>query len=185
MIRRSELPDEVRGPQEPWVIVCALVVIIMRYRKARALDIGRNDLAIDDRTLLPKAFAHEAFAAIYMIGRERGIGRSSRHLHGLVVNSCRIHTVAVPTAYTADIADIVAQERQDKMHPITRGDAAFTDMFASEDLLTNQGHHERMFNIVIEGITSGDVFESHTPGPGNDARIGRFEHTVHATILLL
>ena len=58
-------------------------------------------------------------------------------------------------------------------------------MFASEDLLTNQRHHERMFDIVIEGITIGDVFESHTPGPGNDARIGRFEHAVHAAILLL
>ena len=58
-------------------------------------------------------------------------------------------------------------------------------MFASEDLLTNQGHHECMFDIVIESITIGDVFESHTPGPGNDARIRWFEHSVHAAILLL
>ena len=98
-----------------------------------------------------------------MIGRECGIARSGRHLHGLVVNPCRIHTMPVLTAYTADVADIVTQERQHKMHPITRGDAAFTDMFASEDLLTNQSHHERMFNIVIEGIAIGDVFESHRP----------------------
>ena len=60
MIRRSQLPDEVRGPQEPWVIVCALVVIAVRHRKARTLDIGRNDLPIDDRTVPPKALAHEA-----------------------------------------------------------------------------------------------------------------------------
>ena len=76
MIRRSELPDEVQRPQEPWVIVCALVVIVVRHRKARALDIGRNDLAIDDRTVPPKALAHEALAAVHMIGRERGIARS-------------------------------------------------------------------------------------------------------------
>ena len=59
MIRRSELPDEVRGPQEPWVIVCTLMVIVVRHRKARALDIGRNHLAIDD-IVRPKALAHEA-----------------------------------------------------------------------------------------------------------------------------
>src|SRR5262245_53374902 len=104
-----------------------------------------------------------------MIGGERGIARSARHLHSLVVHACRIHTVAVLTAYTTDVADIVTQERQDKMHPIVRGDATFTDMFTSEDLLANESHHERMFDIVIEGITISDVFESHTSGPGNEA----------------
>jgi hypothetical protein len=126
-----------------------------------------------------------ALAAVHMIGRERGIARAERHLHGLGVNSCRIYTVAVLTAYPADVANIVAQERQHKMHPIPRRDAAFTNMFASENLLPNQGHHERMFDIVIEGITIGDVFESHTSGPGNNAWIGWFEHSVHAAILLL
>ena len=74
-----------------------------------------------------------------MIGRQGGIARSGRQPHGLVVNPCRIDTVAVLTAYTADVADIVTQERQCKMHPITRGDAAFTDMFASEDLPDQPG----------------------------------------------
>ena len=105
------MPDEVRGPQEPWVIVGALVVIVMRYRKARALDIGRDDLAIDDRAVPPKALAHEALAAVYMIGCERGIARAVRQPHGLVVNSCRIDTIAVLTAYAADVANIVTQKR--------------------------------------------------------------------------
>src|SRR5262249_52630103 len=120
------------------------MVIVVRHRKARALDIGRNEPPIDDRTMLPKALAHEALATVDMLRRERGIARAGGHLNSLVVNRCCIHTVAVITAYAADIADIVTEERQDKMHPITRRDTTFTDMFASEDLLTNQGHHERM-----------------------------------------
>src|SRR5215813_8341954 len=103
MIQRSELPDEVRSPQEPWVIVCALVVIVVRYRETRALNIGRNDLPIDDRTVPPKALAHKAFATVHMIGRERGITRSRRYLHGLVVNPCYINTIAILTAYAADV----------------------------------------------------------------------------------
>src|ERR1700704_5231684 len=101
MIRRSQLPNEVRGSQEAWVIVCALMVIVMRHRKARALDIGRNDRAIDERTVRPKALVHKALAAVHMIGRERGIACSGRHLHGLVVNPCRIHPMAVLTADAA------------------------------------------------------------------------------------
>ena len=71
----------------------------MRHRKARALDIGRNDLAIDDRILPPKALAHEALAAVYMIGRQGGITRPRGHCDGLVVNTYNIDTVAVVAAF--------------------------------------------------------------------------------------
>ena len=123
--------------------------------------------------------------AVHMVGRQGCITRPRGHCDGLLVNTCNIDTVAVVAAYAAHIADIVTQQRQQKMHPIAWGDPAFTNMFASEDFLANESDHEGMLDIVIESITIGDVFEGHASGPGNDPWLGGFEYPVHTAILLL
>src|SRR5260221_14412937 len=113
------------------------MVTAMRDREACALDIGGNHLRLDN-SVYPKALAHEALATVHMVGRQSCITRSRGHSDGLVLNPCNIGTVAVVAAYAAHIADIGTQQRQHKMHPIMGGDPAFTDMFASADLLTNE-----------------------------------------------
>src|SRR5262249_32577190 len=87
--------------------------------------------------------------------------------------------------HTADVTDVMTQQRQHKMHPITRRDAAFTEVFAFEDLLAHESNHDGMLHIVIQGITIRDAFEGHMSGPGNDARVGWFEYTIRAVIVLL
>ena len=90
--------------QEPWVIVCIMVVIVVRDRKARALRSGRNHLAIDD-TVHSKALADEALATVHVIQGVRAASLTPDGvLHGLVVNACRIDTVAVLTVSYTDVA---------------------------------------------------------------------------------
>src|SRR5262245_46148183 len=71
------------------------------------------------------------------------------------------------------------------MQPILRRDTAFAEMFAFEDLLAHDSDHQRVLHIVIQGITIRDVFERHASRPGDDPRVGWFEDTVCAAIVLL
>src|SRR5262245_197802 len=117
------------------------MVTVEGYGKTRAFDIGCDHLGIDD-SVSPKALTHEVFATVYMVGRQRCITCPTGQCDSLLIKSGSIDTIAVTPTHTAYVSNIMTQKRQHKMHPITRRDAAFTEVFAFENFLAHESDHD-------------------------------------------
>src|SRR5262249_6972319 len=97
------------------------VLLVLRDRKPGMLSICFDLTAVDlAEPNLTETLAHEQLGSCDMIRRKCSVRRSLRHAHRVTGQIDDIATVAVPTANTANIPDVVAQKREDEMQPIVR-----------------------------------------------------------------
>jgi hypothetical protein len=96
-----------------------------------------------------------------------------------------IRAIAIVPANAADIPNIMTQQRDNKMQPVPRSDTALTQVFALENRLADQGDHDSVLDVVIQGIAIGDVFEGHASSPADNSRIRRFEISIGTPIRFL
>jgi hypothetical protein len=67
-------------------------------------------------------------------------------------------TSAVAMTDSFDIANIVAHERNQEMHPIFRRNAAIREMLPSQNFLANQRYHNGVIQIMIKRISVLAIF---------------------------
>src|SRR6266566_4903691 len=68
------------------------------------------------------------------------------------------------------------------MQPIAGRDTPLGDVFAAQDLLTDQCHHYGMIHVVVRSITVGDVFHCQPCDEPDNAGIIRLERPVGLVI---
>src|SRR5262245_61845178 len=71
------------------------------------------------------------------------------------------------------------------MQPFAWRDTPLADVFAAQDLLTNQRHHDSMIHVVVRSIAIGNIFHCQSSDEPDDAGITGLKHPVDLLILLL
>src|SRR5215470_17276083 len=64
-------------------------------------------------------------------------------------------------------------------------DTPLVDVFAAQNLLTNQRHHDSMIHVVVRSIAIGNIFHCQSSDEPDDAGITGLKHPVDLLILLL
>ena len=118
--RIGELPDQVGSPDQAGIIGGALMIPTPGNREPGPFDIRGQAFDLQQR-MVAKAFPDKALAAIHVVGRQRRIRAARRQGHLPARDARGIHAIAVLPADAPDIADIMAQQRQDHMQPVGMG----------------------------------------------------------------
>src|SRR5262245_12494766 len=71
------------------------------------------------------------------------------------------------------------------MQPFAWRDTPLVDVFAAQNLLTNQRHHDSMIHVVVRSIAIGNIFHCQSSDEPDDAGITGLKHPVDLLILLL
>src|SRR5260370_22803363 len=151
-------------------------VLYIRLNLHRS-DVGQGDLA--------ESLAHEKFRSGHVIGSQRSVRRSIRQSYDITLGIADVPAVAVTTAYSPHITYIMAQQRDYEMQPFAWRDTPLADVFAAQDLLTNQRHQDSMIHVVVRSIAIGNIFQCQSCDEPDDAGITGLKHPVELLILLL
>src|SRR6202521_352659 len=146
------------------------------------LDFPRVDLS---QARLAESLTNEELRPGHVIGGQRGIGRAIRYGRQIALGIADIMSVAVAAAYSAYVTDVVTEKGYRKVQPVARCDTALTGVFAAQNLLADQRHHDGMIHVVVGSIAVGNVFQCQPSDEGDDAGVAGFQHPVDATIHLL
>jgi hypothetical protein len=79
----------------------------------------------------------------------------------------------------------MTQQRDYEMQPLAWRDTSLADVFTTQDLLTNQCHHDSMVHVVVRSITIGNIFRCQSCDEADDAGITGLKHPVDLLILLM
>lgn len=177
----GQLSDQVRGPHQRAIAAGIGGKLPLRRRKARVLDKVGHLVGVDI-LVLPEALAHENLAAVDMIGRKGRTGKVVRNLlhRTLFVDH---HDVAVITgADTAQVADVVAQQRDHEVQPVVGGHAALVQVLALQHRLPDLRDRDRVLDIVIERVGIAQVLQREVPDPAQDFPVVDLARPVHQVI---
>src|SRR5207344_1895277 len=128
-----------------------------RGRKPGAFDRIGNALAVERSEALDPLHRVK-LRSIDMVGHQAGVRRTARqgHLAARLIDYKTVHVVIPEQA--AYITDVVEQAGYDDMGVIIRGQI-IVQRATAEDVVSCEGHQQRVFDIVIESVAVSDAFE--------------------------
>ena len=91
------------------------------------------------------------------------IGRSLRDAHGVAGNTRDITASAIAAADPSNVADIVAQQRNYEMKPLTWRHATDGNMPTAQNFLSDQRHQDGMIDVVVGSVGISDIFKRERP----------------------
>ncbi len=152
----GQLADEVGGAYQAREVGGLPVVVAVGDREPRALDVGGEDLGVDDR-VAGEALADVELPAVDVVGGQMGVGRAARRPDRLLAEARRPHAVAVQTADAPDVADVVKQQREHEVQPVPRLQRLAPEPPPLEDLQAGIGDHRGVIGVVIERVAAADL----------------------------
>ena len=121
--------------------------------------------------MIVKAGAYEELAAFDVVGREKRVRGATRNLDNVSFRVRLRVRRGVAAADTAHVTDVVAQERNGEVCPVTRRHGALGQQLAAEDLLPHERHHHGVLGIVIEGVGTVDGFYGEVGSGADDVAV--------------
>src|SRR3954453_6831794 len=108
------------------------MLFVLRYGEARVLDVCLNFSGVDvGQTRLTEALSDKELRSRDMIGGQGCVRCSGGYAHQITCFTRDILSIAITPTYPSYIADVVAQQRDRKMKPITRRNAAVPGVFSA------------------------------------------------------
>src|SRR5262245_9176892 len=120
-----------------------------------------------------------------MIRCHGSIGRSLRGTNGVARNTRDITASAIAATDPSNVADIVAQQRNYEMKPLTWRHATDGNMATAQNFLSDQRHHDGMIDVVVGSVGICNIFKREPPDETDYAGITRLKHSVGPLIFAL
>ena len=155
------MADQIAGPHQARFGIGCGVVFVIRHREARKLD-GLGDAVLVDVLNGRETLPDNDLSPLYMIGREKRVGRPARRRHRVAGGVHHEILGCVAGAGAPDIADVVDQRGQYGMGPIAGCDDPL-DAPAAQDVLDAERDEHGVLDIVIERVAAGDALDDE-PG---------------------
>src|SRR5262245_60204370 len=120
-----------------------------------------------------------------MIRCHGSIGRSLRGTNGVARNARDITASAIAATDPSNVADIVAQQRNYEMKPLTWRHATDGNMATAQNFLSDQRHHDGMIDVVVGSVGICNIFKREPTDETDYAGITRLKHSVGPLIFTL